>query len=98
MGLQLDLGFMTSGLTKFLIELMPIKRRKEKVLFFRGNIACFCHLEIRLKCPVITLFISKMLGLVKEGLPRQWTHEETGPAGGLDGCSLKLSIDIQNLI
>ena len=31
MGLQLDLGFMTSSLTKFLIELMPIKRSKEKV-------------------------------------------------------------------
>ena len=67
MGLQLDLGFMTSGLTKFLIELMPIKRRKEKVLFFRGNIACFCHLEIRLKCPFITLLCRMMLGLVKMG-------------------------------
>ena len=29
-----------------------------------------------------------MLGLVKEGLPRQWTHEETGPAGGVDGCTM----------
>ena len=36
MGLQLDLGFMTSSLTKFLIELMPIKRRKEKVFFSEG--------------------------------------------------------------
>ena len=36
MGLQLDLGFMTSGLTKFLIELMPIKKRKEKMLFSKG--------------------------------------------------------------
>ena len=30
-----------------------------------------------------------MLGLVREGLPRQWAHEETGPAGGgVDGCTM----------
>ena len=29
-----------------------------------------------------------MLGLVREGLPRQSAHEETGPAGGVDGCTM----------
>ena len=29
-----------------------------------------------------------MLGLVREELPRQWAHEETGPAGGVAHCAL----------
>ena len=40
---------MTSGLTKFLIELMAIKRRKETVFFSEGSLLVFAISKFVLK-------------------------------------------------